>query len=53
MTLRFSFVRRTIWLCLVVVLCSLPVLAEQAAPSMDQRVAALEHMSRTRILGRA
>src|SRR5208283_143236 len=42
MSLPISIVRRTIWLCLAVVLCSLPVLAEDAVPSMDQRVAALE-----------
>jgi Amt family ammonium transporter len=42
MNLSFSRFRRTILSCLAVALCSLPVLAQEAVPSMDQRVAALE-----------
>jgi Amt family ammonium transporter len=42
MNLFLHIFRRSIWVSLAVALCSLPVLADEAAPSMDQRVAALE-----------
>lgn len=42
MNLPLFVPRRAVLLSLLVALCSLPVLADEAAPSMDQRVAALE-----------
>src|SRR5664280_123516 len=42
MNLPLFVSRRGVLLSLLLALCSLPVLADEAAPSMDQRVAALE-----------
>ncbi len=42
MNLPMSTFRRALFLSLAVALCSLPALAQEARPSMDQRVAALE-----------